>query len=220
MFQDWIWPLARHPTDGRLPAVSDGFSRSSRGGAGHYGVDIMFKREAAGEVDLPEFTTWFEMPTDRVDALAPGPGFVNAVNKLDPHGVSIEVVHDESGYTTAYRHLARAYVRAGQRVVTGTPLGRVGFDRAMPPEKTPNHLHFELWDTRVVASPGQTERRKSYGIDPIALLRRATIRGSAGGNDTDLAGPHDLWLGAGTGESSRVAGAMTGAELMTPPKKT
>jgi murein DD-endopeptidase MepM/ murein hydrolase activator NlpD len=185
-YEGWVWPMERHPTDGALPVISDGFSRTSRGGNGHFGVDIMYRRATSGTPRLPDYTKGFYCPSTTIQAYAAGPGKVIAVHHSDPHGISLEIDHhlvpDTGPRVTAYRHLSVCTVLAGQNVAAGQPLGLVGYDRTRKPTETPNHLHFELWDTSRVQFSGQDQRRKKYGIDPAPFMKGWVVRDRHGGD--------------------------------------
>jgi murein DD-endopeptidase MepM/ murein hydrolase activator NlpD len=56
-------------------------------------------------------------------------------------GYGVLVVLDHGAATTRYAHLSATWVRAGQRVLRGEPLGALGgTGRATAP-----HLHYEVW---------------------------------------------------------------------------
>jgi len=74
----------------------------------------------------------------RVEAAAGGRVSFAGVN-AGGWGRMVTVTH-RAGVSTLYAHLSRIRVRMGQRVATGTLLGRVGMSgRASGP-----HLHFEV----------------------------------------------------------------------------
>jgi hypothetical protein len=180
LYPGWVWPMERHPTDGALPVISDGFSRTSRGGNGHFGVDLMYRRRTSGTPRLPEFTKGFYCPTTTIQALAAGDGVVRRVSHSDPHGISVEIDHkivpDTGPRVTVYRHLSVCTVFTGGAVRAGMPIGLVGHDRTRPATETPNHLHFELWDTSKVQMAAQTQTRKTYGIDPAPFMKAWLVR--------------------------------------------
>lgn len=172
-YNGWIWPVELHPQTRAKPVISDGFDRDSRGGVGHFGVDIMYRRLNSGNPRLPQFTKMFEMP-DGVKILSCGPGTVRRINPNDSHGMVIEI--DHLGFSgvgprvSAYRHLSSVIVQVGQSVQPGQQIGVVGYDRTRKPTETPNHLHFELWDTSGKFT-NFTEKRKKYGIDPAPFMK-------------------------------------------------
>jgi len=111
------------PARGRVSGVF-GSQRVYRGGipaAYHSGVDI-----AAGAGAI------VSAPADGVVTLAPPPGFSLEGNLV--------IVDHGMGLTSAFLHLSRASVRAGDRVRQGQEIGRVGATgRATGP-----HLHWSL----------------------------------------------------------------------------
>jgi murein DD-endopeptidase MepM/ murein hydrolase activator NlpD len=101
-----------------VPApVGDGFG--PRGARFHTGVDLL---AASGTV-----------------VRAAGSGVVSFAGSLDGYGELVVVQH-VLGVSTYYAHLSRILVRTGQRVGTGSLLGRVG----MTGHATGPHLHFEV----------------------------------------------------------------------------
>lgn len=116
--QRFIWPAR-----GRISGVF-GTQRIYRGGvpaAYHSGVDI-----AAGGGAI------VVAPADGVVTLAPPPAFSLEGNLV--------IVDHGMGLTSAFLHLSRASVRAGDRVRQGQEIGRVGATgRATGP-----HLHWSL----------------------------------------------------------------------------
>jgi murein DD-endopeptidase MepM/ murein hydrolase activator NlpD len=68
-----------------------------------------------------------------------GAGAVIFTGWLDGYGKLVVVEHT-LGVSTYYAHLSRILVRTGQRVGTGSLLGRVG----MTGHATGPHLHFEV----------------------------------------------------------------------------
>lgn len=181
-YEGWVWPVELHPKTLAKPSISDGFDRDSRGGVGHYGVDIMYRRVSTGAPFLPHFTKMFEMP-DGVNVLSCGPGTVRRINTLDRHGMVVEIDHMAfSGVglrVSAYRHLASVDVMVGMKVNAGQKIGVVGYDRTKKPHQTPNHLHFELWDTQNKYSDF-SELRKKHGIDPAPYMAKWRTLGRNG----------------------------------------
>lgn len=116
--QHFIWP-ARGPLRGAF-----GAQRIYRGGvpaAYHSGTDI---GAGAGAVVVA--------PADGVVTLAPPPAFSLEGNLV--------IIDHGLGLTSAFLHLSRASVRAGDRVRQGQEIGRVGATgRATGP-----HLHWSL----------------------------------------------------------------------------
>lgn len=79
-------------------------------------------------------------------------GTVVRVEQNDGYGLMVEVEHME-GVTTLYAHALEVFVQAGDSVVRGQVIARVGqTGRALVP-----HLHFEL-------------RRQGAAIDPLPFM--------------------------------------------------
>lgn len=181
-YAGWIWPLELHPgPDQRKPVISDGYKASATAtNRQHLGVDIMYRRPAAGEPKLPERTKWFECEAARV--LAAFDGDVWEVNRLDPHGISVVIDHhtvDGTGpRVTVYRHLATCEVAKRQRVKAGQVLGVAGYDTTRAASQTPNHLHFEIWDTSRHKATGNP--REDFGFDPAMVMHLWGYRGRSG----------------------------------------
>lgn len=184
-YAGWVWPLMVHPLDppgnARPPVVTDGFARVApkRESGAHLGVDIMYRRTVPGAPKLPELTKLFECPSGAAVVVAAFDADVYRVNPTDPRGVSIELDHHNvpgvGPRATAYRHLERAFVKRGDHVKAGDPIGIVGYDRTKSPSSTPNHLHFELWDT---TRPGRG--REAWAINPGPFMGAWKVKGRAG----------------------------------------
>lgn len=87
------------------------------------------------------------------------------------YGLAIEVEHDHPKRRTLYGHLSELYVRAGDRVLQGEVLGRVGSTGL----STGPHLHFELRrpaaDGWVAVDPGEFDPGSELrSRDAVALL--------------------------------------------------
>ncbi len=72
--------------------------------------------------------------------LATADGRVLAAGWYGGYGKRVVLEH-ESGYRTVYAHMSRIYVRKGQRVRKGQPIGRIGSTG----RSTGMHLHYEVW---------------------------------------------------------------------------
>ncbi|UPM51468.1 MULTISPECIES: M23 family metallopeptidase [unclassified Synechococcus] len=87
------------------------------------------------------------------------------------YGLAVEVEHQRPRRRSLYGHLSELYVRAGDRVLQGEVLGRVGSTGL----STGPHLHFELrqpvsggW---VAVDPGEFDAGSALrGSDAVALL--------------------------------------------------
>ena len=96
-----------------------------------------------------DFTAWSGAP---VGAAAPG-RVVFAAYDPSGYGNLVEVAHG-AGVVSMYAHMSSVSVRVGQRVATGTRVGRVGATG----EATGPHLHFEV-------------RVRDAAVDPLPSLR-------------------------------------------------
>ncbi|MFC4424694.1 LysM peptidoglycan-binding domain-containing M23 family metallopeptidase [Deinococcus navajonensis] len=111
----WLWPVAGHH------AVSSGYGDRTLEGQqeSHYGIDIV----------APEGTLVRAARTGRV--LESRPDFARG------WGWTVVIKHND-GWITRYAHLSANLVRAGESVVKGQPIGRVGNTG----RSTGAHLHF------------------------------------------------------------------------------
>ena len=71
--------------------------------------------------------------------LSAGAGTVSFVGQISGYGNAIEILHP-SGVISLYGHLSAFIVQQGDKVDTGTPIGRVGSTG----RSTGPHLHFEV----------------------------------------------------------------------------
>lgn len=139
----WVWPITL-AADGRKPEISDGFHPvgdvTHRGGVGHRGQDIMYRKHAASPAASPWSSKWYEM-LPHTQALAANEGTIFRVGELDT-GWHVIIEHaDHIG--TAYHHLSKVLdnVHVGDSVVAGQPLGIVG---SPPHGYQLAHLHFDV----------------------------------------------------------------------------
>jgi murein DD-endopeptidase MepM/ murein hydrolase activator NlpD len=214
----WVWPMELHPADYRKPVISDGFGTAAsgkRGGAGHYGIDLMYRRPIPGTPSLPDRTKAFEVPSDLIHALACYECTVGEVNRLDSHGISVGLDHHNVAGVgprwSVYRHLSQCELTKGQTLHAGDIVGIVGYDRTKRANETPNHLHFELWDTsrpRVDGNP-----RHDFGFDPAPFMGSWSYKGRTGklesgtgvppaagqedAGESDASGPNLYLMGGG-----------------------
>ena len=70
---------------------------------------------------------------------ATGSGFVTMAGWNSGYGKCIKINHIE-GYSSKYAHLSRMFVKKGDFVIKGTPLGKCGSTGA----STGQHLHYEI----------------------------------------------------------------------------
>lgn len=87
-------------------------------------------------------------------------GTVVAVYNSHTSGQTVEIWHEQTGHTTRYAHLSATIVLAGDELIMGQPIGKVGTSGECTPhrESTP-HVHMEMVD-----ETGNT-------IDPSFLLQ-------------------------------------------------
>lgn len=113
--QGWLWPVAGHHS------VSSGYGERTLEGQQetHYGIDIV----------APEGTLVRAARAGQV--LESRPDFARG------WGWTVVIEHD-GGWITRYAHLSANLIRAGERVVRGQPVGRVGNTG----RSTGAHLHF------------------------------------------------------------------------------
>lgn len=123
---------------GIIPKVSDHFGFSEQRGRLHAGADIMYPRQQAGDLRLPEFSRRFFMPSD-VPALAFNAGVVTRAGQIGTGG-RVEIDHG-NGFSTKYFHLSKLLVKAGDAVKAGDSVGIIGHN---PDGFRLNHLHFEI----------------------------------------------------------------------------
>jgi len=85
---------------------------------------------------------------------AAGQGMVSFAGRNAGYGLMVEILHPD-GYRTRYAHLSQIWVRRGDLVETGEPVGPVGNTG----RSTGPHLHFEL-------------RKGRRHVDPLPLFIR------------------------------------------------
>lgn len=164
---DGVWPV--RSLDGFPPVISDGFQRpgpgAKRGGKGHLGHDVMFRRPEKGAFDRPDYTPHFFCPSGKAEAINVVKGIVGIVKQSLTQGWWVEVKHGR--YMSVHRHLAHVCVEGGELIEAGHTLGIVGH-APRAGKKGINHDHWEMWD---MLRPGP--RRRAYKIiDASRFLRR------------------------------------------------
>lgn len=173
-----VWPVEMIGES--RPEVSDGFGADKRGGRGHFGADIMFRRAARGESRPPELAPWYMMPSQRGRAIAMRSGTVLRAGRSSTGGY-VELAHGSvwglERMSTIYRHLSTVAVGEGDRVVAGTFLGFVGADPRQG-DRGLNHLHFEVWDRSRPHSGARMDI--DYGLDPRPYLARCDYQRDGG----------------------------------------
>lgn len=185
---NFLWPL-QCLDNGARPVISDGFKTVAIPGVQrqHLGADLMFPNTEGVAASPPDFTKGFACPTGVGIVLAAGDGTVNTVDLADKHGVFVLIDHgnDDGGpWSTGYRHLASCNVKVGDSVAAGQPIGIAGKDLAAGP-KTPNHLHFEVWDRSRERAEGQGPRA-AYSVDPEPFLQNWKVKTSNGFSSPDI----------------------------------
>lgn len=139
----WVWPVPI-AADGRRPTISDGFHAAGdmrfRGGLGHRGQDVMYRKRWPSAPKHPWSSRWFEM-LPRTPAIAAQDGMVYRCGKLTT-GFHVVLEHDH-GVATAYHHLSDVvpHLSAGTLVHAGQALGTVG---GSPVGYGLVHLHFDV----------------------------------------------------------------------------
>lgn len=162
----WVYPVPDAP-DGRRAVVSDGFHLPGAKQDGkllrtHWGVDIMYRRPAAGKPKLPWQSKHYEVLPE-TPVVASGHGVV-AFARMQPRGNEVHIYHGDEPdrVETGYMHLRTMSVAVGDRIVAGTQIGTVGWD-VKPGAHGLAHLHFQVW-----IGKGQARRR----IDPGAYIEK------------------------------------------------
>lgn len=168
MIHELIWPMPRLGV--RLPVVSHEYE-----GKRHEGVDIMY-RWIAGDPPLPPRTALgrngkpvFHVP-EHVPILAIGDGAVVYAKRAD-NGWRTRIALF-SGMHVLDLHMTCIFVRAGERVKQGQPLGICGGD----PTDRPHHLVHDHHEHRVLAPEGV--KGDGWGritVDPGIALATAPI---------------------------------------------
>ncbi len=185
----FIWPMEAL-ANGTRPVISDGFKATAIEGVRrqHLGVDVMFRRAANGVAKPPSFTKGFFCESGVARVLSAGPGKVSSVDVNDPHGIFVVIDHGiiagAGPRATAYRHLATIAVKKGDTVAAGQFLGFAGADKAAG-ASSPNHLHFELWDTARPRAEGQG-LRAAFSVDPAPAMRAWRVKTSVGFTSPDI----------------------------------
>lgn len=144
---------------GISPIVTDGFGRDKRGGKGHLGVDIMFRRSKSGDKHLPWYTKHFFCP-DNASVLSCEDGRVVEVGYSESNGWFVKIEHGR--WMSVYRHLRMTRKDLDDSFVSkGQPIGTIG--HAPSSKHGINHLHFEIWDMSLDGSRGSRSLR---AVDP------------------------------------------------------
>jgi murein DD-endopeptidase MepM/ murein hydrolase activator NlpD len=145
----WALPLAKG-------TYTIGSGYGPRGGAFHYGVDLMANKgvpifaAAAGTV----IVSTCNASTGNCD--------VDGSPQVSGCGWYVEIRHAGGLYTTYCHMVRRPYVSVGQTVAAGQPLGHVGSSG----NSSGPHCHFEVH----VNNPGN-----AGAIEPISFLRSAGL---------------------------------------------
>ena len=136
-----IWPVPIYK-DGRKPVITDSYGYSEERGRLHAGIDIMYPRIPSdggvyGVVQTPEFSRKSFMPFG-IPAVAVADGKVKISALI---GTGFQINLDHGSFTSQYFHLRKSFVREGQTIVKGQPLGEIGFN---PIGYKLSHLHFQI----------------------------------------------------------------------------
>lgn len=139
---EWCWPLRL--LNNKAPSISDGFhprgDMSVRGGLGHRGQDIMYRKLLPSPPKLPWSSLWYHIPP-ATPVIAANHGMVFRAGKLST-GHHVILDHGEH-LGTGYYHLSELApgIQEGAVVRMGQSLGIVGFN---PIEYHLAHLHFDV----------------------------------------------------------------------------
>lgn len=141
--EGWTWPVPI-AADGRKPRISDGFEKpgnmKKRGGEGHRGQDIMYRKR----LPLPRRHPWSSpgyMMFPRTPAIAAHEAAVFRCGRIDT-GWHVILEHGD-GIGTGYYHMSELVpgIVEGAAVRAGQPLGIVG---GSPIGYGLVHLHFDV----------------------------------------------------------------------------
>ncbi len=161
--------------NGDEPVISSGFRRHAIGEPGkpgykrqHLGVDGAYKNEVAHEPYPPEWSKWYNCPSDMIPMLAMGPGHIWFANETD-QGWTVKIDHHAwAGFPliSYYTHMSELFVGTwshenggldgGQYVHAGFQLGFVG--NSPVNDDDINHSHTELLDYSPGVEPGRVNR--------------------------------------------------------------
>jgi hypothetical protein len=174
----WVWPVPLAP-DGRRPEISDGYHAAGnpkvRGGEGHRGQDIMYRRRLLGPANapFPWSSPHYEM-FPRTPAIAANEGRVYRSGRLAT-GWHVILEHGD-GVGTGYHHLSELLpgIEHDVWINRGQPLGIIGG----PPAGYPLvHLHFDVAIGGRFIDAAQLMRRWGF----VALADAWGNRGRVGG---------------------------------------
>ena len=151
----------RWPMFGKA-VISDPFGTQKRGGRGHFGIDIAYRRHISGVADLPQLTRHY-ICSGLEHILACENGEVLSIIRSKRNGWVIKIDHGR--YISVYRHLSSVQSVSGV-IEKGTKIGIIGF---APSAGNSGffHLHFEIWD---MSLPGPKNSRRHHAIDPEPFL--------------------------------------------------
>ena len=144
---EWHWPLY-----GRVTSQF-GWRRDpkGRGRRMHAGIDIA---AAPGRT-----------------VRAAGEGLVRFAGRAAAYGLMVEIAHPD-GHRTRYAHMNALYVKCGQKIEGGDPVGAVGNTG----RSTGPHLHFELRDGRTPVDPAVIAINFAQPIDAHADQKGPILR--------------------------------------------
>jgi murein DD-endopeptidase MepM/ murein hydrolase activator NlpD len=150
-----VYPLPVLP-DLRRPYITSGFKGRNPSRPNHDGCDLFYRwmatldpmvklgdGGATRDPRKPGDPKWFIPRAPHrfgdIPAIASAPGVVTLAGPT-PTGIRAWVQHAD-GFRSGYFHLRDLYVKPGQAVTLGTPLGLPGDN---PRDKDAAHLHFEV----------------------------------------------------------------------------
>lgn len=121
----------------------------------------MYRRPEKGRPNLPDQSTWFEVPGGtRVLAVKPG---IVRVAQMVSRGNYVLVDHLD-GTASQYMHLQEMSAKVDDRVDGGQSIGTVGWDLASGYKL--RHLHFQY------RRDYKTLKASGYKVDPAPYLRQ------------------------------------------------
>lgn len=199
-----VWPLAR--SKGRAPQITSGHAARNPDRPAHRGVDLFYRYDRALDGDVPvgdgagsadprtgEAKWWIP---DNTPAIAVAPGIV--VSARESNTGYLVWLDIGGGYMAGYFHLRNLFVKRGQRVVVGQPLGIV--DHNPSPAADARHLHFELYRGTVNADGSAVIGYPGGTIDPQSYLTPSlpAMDAPAGGGHADVFGRPYVKIGLAT----------------------
>ncbi len=166
----FVWPLPMLP--GRRPVISHEFEPGK-----HLGVDLMYRwhqGDPAGPPRTNRRGTYCVPENTPVIAIGDGGEVVYAKQAANGWRTRIRYAYDVwPWFDWLDLHMVELYVKAGQHVTAGQPIGLCGGD----PTDKPDHLVHDHGEFRRPAQPGEL-LRDGYGtlpIDPEKFLSTCSV---------------------------------------------